>query len=290
MKVAIITMCYNEGAMLDLWARHYGNLVGMQNLFILDHGSSDGSTVSCGGNVIRLPRGEFDDNRRATAISLQQQALLRFYDAVVYTDTDEFLVVDPARHGSFMAFMQTVNGPVTAPLGIDVAHLPKTELAIDFRRPILSQRRFGLFKASGSKPVIVTEPTEWAGGFHMVRSEPDFRSDIMLFHLKAVDLERGLERLRVTRALEWPEASLKIGIGGHQRIDDETYVQWFHGGRQAALDNGDMDEFSPEQWIELMKRSYQDYKGFVRFEQDLISGKEIKSRLFRIPERFYSLL
>lgn len=290
MRVAAITMCHNEGWMLQLWTRHYGRLLGLENLFVIDHGSTDGSAQTCGGNVIRLPREKFDDNQRAATISLQQQSLLTCYDAVIYTDTDEFLIHDPQDHASFPAFLATVDAPVSAGIGIELAHLPSIEPELDTTRSILEQRSYGVFKASGSKPILVTEPTEWAGGFHMVRSEPKFRPDLFLIHLKNVDLTRGLRRLELTRSMAWAERSLQIGIGAHQRIEDAQYKEWFYDNRQASHDKGEFDEFMPEAWAETMRKSFQDYKGFLRFEQDLQTGREIKSGLFHIPDRFRGAL
>ncbi len=52
----MVTMAYNEATMLPLWLRHYERQVGAENCYVLDHGSSDGSTVGINANLIRLPR------------------------------------------------------------------------------------------------------------------------------------------------------------------------------------------------------------------------------------------
>lgn len=285
-RIAVMTMCHNEGDMLSLWVRHYGRQVGFDRLYILDHGSTDGSTGAVGGNIIRLPRDVFDDHARAETVSAFQRGLLKFHDVVIYTDTDEFLVHDPAVHASFADFAETLEVPVSAAIGIDVVHRPSSEPAIDFSRPILAQREFGIFKGAGSKPIMVTEPLEWAAGFHASTREPVFRTDAILFHLKTVDHARALKRLELTRSMAWSEAAITIGMGGHQRLDDETFNKWFFEHRESDIDKGVLDEFDPEAWVGRMRDGLYERKGFIRYEQAGLTGAPISSRALRIPARF----
>jgi hypothetical protein len=282
--VAVITMAHNEGEMLSLWSRHYGRLVGVEALYILDHGSTDGSTQCQGGNVIRLPRDTFDDHARARSISAFQRSLFEYFDTVIYTDTDEFLVVDP-EYGSLLEFLQTVTGPVAAGIGIDIVHRPSMEPPLDFAAPIMAQREYGVFRGSQCKPIIARRPIEWAAGFHAADVEPVFRPDAYLIHLKTADFGFALRRLQMTRSMTWSEAALKIGMGGHQRIDDDTFRQWFFTNRETDIGRGDIDVFDAAAWIEIMKSSFQERKGFIRYEQDSSTGREIKSKPFVIPHR-----
>jgi hypothetical protein len=55
-RIAAVTMAYNEAVFLPVWRRHYGAAVGEHNLFVLDHGSNDGSTDRLGAvNRVRVP-------------------------------------------------------------------------------------------------------------------------------------------------------------------------------------------------------------------------------------------
>ena len=97
MKIAAITMAFDEPFFLPLWIRHYGEAFGYENLYVIDDGSTDGSAQGLGAaNVMRRPRVPFDDQERADLISLIEIELLRTNDAVVYTDTDEFIIADPS--------------------------------------------------------------------------------------------------------------------------------------------------------------------------------------------------
>jgi hypothetical protein len=97
--VAVFTMVYNEPRNLPLWTRYYGEQFGHENCWVLDHGSTDGSTDSLPCHRARLPRDPMDSLRRAQRCSAFQHFLLRVYDTVIYVDSDEFLVPDPRLAG-----------------------------------------------------------------------------------------------------------------------------------------------------------------------------------------------
>ena len=105
MRVAALTMMYNEPVWASVWARHYAREVGAENCFVLDHGSTDGSTAGLGVGVERLSRSTLDEDARAALISDRVAGLLRRYDAVVHSDADELLVAEPGR---FADVRQTV--------------------------------------------------------------------------------------------------------------------------------------------------------------------------------------
>jgi hypothetical protein len=60
MKLAAITMVYNEPDYMDIWCRHYARQVGAENCYVIDHVSDDGTTDGLGDvNVTRLARSPF---------------------------------------------------------------------------------------------------------------------------------------------------------------------------------------------------------------------------------------
>lgn len=102
--LAIVTMVYNEPVFLPLWLRHYTVQAEPRHCYVIDHGSSDGSTapeqLPPGLNLVRIPRSPQDDSRRCQFMSNFCAALLVWYETVIYVDVDEILVADPALHVS----------------------------------------------------------------------------------------------------------------------------------------------------------------------------------------------
>ncbi len=42
--LAVVTMCYNEPDFLPIWLDYYRRQVPVEHLYVVDHGSDDGST------------------------------------------------------------------------------------------------------------------------------------------------------------------------------------------------------------------------------------------------------
>jgi hypothetical protein len=218
MKIAIVTMVYNERVNLPIWIRHYSAHCPGAALFVIDHGSDDGSTQGLPGiNLIPLPRTPFDDQTRTEFVTDFQHALLRFYDIVIYTDCDEMLVADPRDHVSLASFLAATGSEVIAPTGLLLLHLPGIEPPIDPSAPILGQRRYVEFRAGMCKPSIARVQLHWTPGFHSCDRMPDYRTDLYQFHLVAMDADVARGRWQLTRTMEWSERALSHGFAPHQR-------------------------------------------------------------------------
>ena len=220
--LAIVTMVYNEAVLLPVWLRHYAAAADGRNCYVLDHGSTDGSTAAGRvgeASVLRIPRSPQDDGVRCGFVSDFCAALLSWYDAVIYTDVDELLVADPAVHGSLPALAATLDGDaVLTAAGFDVVHVPDREAPLDWNRPVSLQRDWIRFSSAMCKPVMVRRRVRWAPGFHCIDAPPRF-GPLFLLHLRYADLGSGLVRLGRTRAQPWitPEA------GSHQRMPDRDW-------------------------------------------------------------------
>ncbi len=226
--LAIVTMVYNEPVFLPVWLRHYAAAAGSQNCFVLDHGTTDGSTAPGllqQASVLRIPRSPQNDAVRCGFVSDFCAALLSWYEAVVYVDVDELLVADPAVHGSLAALAATLEGDaVVSALGFDVIHVPDLEASLDWTQPIARQRDWLRFSSAMCKPVIIRRRVAWAPGFHCIDAPPRF-GRLFLLHLRYADLRSGLARLLRTRTQAWitPQA------GSHQRMPDQDWEAMLQG-------------------------------------------------------------
>ncbi len=223
LRVAAVTMVWNEAHFLPIWLRHYGRQVGLENCHIIDHGSNDGSTsaLDC-GSVIRIPRTPLDEDKRCAFVSQICSGLLEFYDVVIHSDVDELLVADPDIATSLAIFASMCDRPVITAVGLNVVQSLDTEANIDPSRVISTQRDSIWFVAAMCKPMMIRRPVKWVAGFHNCNSEIRFEG-IYNFHLRYYDLERGLTRLKKTREMEraFP------GLNAHQAIPDEQWKNDF---------------------------------------------------------------
>jgi Glycosyl transferase family 2 len=233
-KVAGVTMVYNEKNKLPIWRRYYGAQLSPAHCYIIDHGSNDGSTENLAGlNQVRLPRSPQDNEKRTLFVSDLVSALLRYYDYAFYTDCDEILVPDPRKFSGIVDYCERADPGYVTSIGIDLLHRPSEEGPLDPDGPILEQRSYGHYSSAMNKPNLTSTPVKWWPGFHS-RELPAKFGDLFLFHLRYADMTQTLQRLAITREMPWARES----AGGHQRVSDESMAsmvqQW---GRLPVVEN-----------------------------------------------------
>lgn len=219
MKIAAVTMVYNEATMLPWWLRHYSRQVGESHCYVIDQASDDGSTARIGdANMMRVPVGTYDETKRADFISDFCASLLKWYDWIIYTDVDEMLVADPACYSSLSEYCGKDHPDVVTAFGVNVLQRYLQEPTIDPERPILEQRRWMFAMASMAKPLLTRIPVRWAAGFHSCSAPVGF-DGLTNFHLSYADfnttIARQIKRRTSTAGKE----------GSHQQMSDE---QLFH--------------------------------------------------------------
>jgi hypothetical protein len=284
MHIAIVTMVYNERINLPIWIRHYSAHCPGAILFVIDHGSDDGSTQGLAGvNLIPLPRSPFDDQIRVEIVADLQRALLQLYDVVIYTDCDEMLVADPRIHASLTAFLAATESDVIAPIGLNLHHLIGLEPPIDLQEPILGQRRYVRFASSMCKPSITRVPLRWVTGFHYCDRIPDYRRDLFQFHLRWMDMDASLGRLRLTRAMAWSDRALRNNWGPRQRQSDEERIQ--EEFKEPADSVGSRGT-APFDFDVEMKR----LTASVRLQDGLYRADAFRGPIAHVPEAFSALV
>jgi len=148
--IAAITFCRDEGRMLPLWIQYYGGQLGIENLYVVDDNSEDGSTDDLPCDVLHIPPirgGKFNSTRMAMVGNLGR-SLLELYDVVLFCDTDEFIVPDPDRHAGLKKYVETRSGDglnAVGSLGFNVVHDVGSEPPLDLDKPLLGQRRLAKF-------------------------------------------------------------------------------------------------------------------------------------------------
>ena len=187
--MAVFTHVYNPGPFLDLWASYYAKIVGRENLFVLDHETTDGS-VRRGSDfyqTVPVPRGELDHVNMSRFCAHFQRFLLSNYEWVMHTDCDEFLVT-PAGPASFLNILDQYPGGATLlpTCAVELIEAPADKSPVDWNLPLCSQRKWCVENTAFLKPVLSSRPTTWTQGFHHCFDEVKACPDLWMVHAKGV--------------------------------------------------------------------------------------------------------
>lgn len=188
-RVAVLTVARDEAVMLPRWVAHYGREFGVENLIVFDDNSSDGSTDDLPCTVHRIPgfRGGFEGHR-LRLVSGVAKGLLETYDWVVFTDVDEFLLADPARHGGLVDLLAARSeAPILASLAFNVVHHVESEEPLDPAAPVLGQRRLASFAPVMCKPSVKQVSAPWSHASHGTRVPYAVDPELFMVHLKFAD-------------------------------------------------------------------------------------------------------
>lgn len=226
MKNAAVTFVYNESFNLPIWVNYFGGQFGMKNLFVVDLGTTDGSTDNLGDvNKIAVPREEFDEYAKTNIINCLQQGLLNYYDTVIYTDADELVVPDPALYPDLKSYLEQKKFDYASCVGLNIVHMLNLEEPLDLGKPILEQRRFAKFLSATCKPCVSRVPMNWTPGFHCSDKPPQIDPALFLFHTKWMDYSLSMQRHKVSREAAYSKRTVDQGMGAHSRYDFDRFVR-----------------------------------------------------------------
>lgn len=249
---AVVTMVQDESVFLPIWVRYYSRFFAPQDMHVLDHQSTDGSTED--GRFFRVPVSHdcVDAAWMAETLQAYQHELIDRYDAVLVTDVDEIVAPDPAW-GTLGDYIDRFDEPFVNCLGYELLHLRDREPSFRPDRPVLAQRGHWYANDDYDKPALATEPMEWKPGLHR-RADDGFNldPDLRLLHLHRMDYEVCLARHRHRASRGRSEAEATRGWGRHGRIiDEEPFDRWFYQESSDAR-LGIVVERIPDRWRGLV--------------------------------------
>ncbi len=263
--------------------RTYASQLGAENLFVLDHGSSDLSTQGLGRtNIIRVPRSAYDEVRRVDFATHIHSALLAYYDAGFFVDADEFLVTEPTKYKNLAEF--AANGPADAPacVGLELFHIRHLEPAFRSTIPILSQRKYVRFDSWMCKRSFARKQIRFGGGFHTSDQPVVFDENLFLFHMKNFDYDHRV--LRQTMTAVWDYAG---DFGVHARKSADTVESVFQDVERIAIEgNIAYDLNFKEEIARCEQRAVINPSGEYDFN---LHGGFFSEKLHVVPENFRAL-
>jgi hypothetical protein len=182
--------------------------------------------------VVPVHRQTYDHDWLRSIVESFQAFLLRSYDTVLFTDSDEFVLADPSRYSGLDDYIAKLTRPAARCTGFNVVQQPD-EPPLRFDAPLLAQRRRWHASLLYSKRLLSRIPLRWSEGFHLEYSAPDDSPDpeLLLVHLHRVDYDTCLARHRMAFARDWKEADLLQGLGAQNRIiEPDEFEEWFRHG------------------------------------------------------------
>jgi hypothetical protein len=218
MKTFALTFAYNENFFLPRWVAYYGAQLGVENLFVLDHGSSDLSCLGLGAaNILSVPRSAYDEIKRVDFASHMHRALLNYYDAGFVMDADEFVIADPRKYRSLADFVDRTSAEALTAIGLELYHVRAVEHEFVDSLPILFQRRHVIFDSWMCKRSFARIPMQFGGGFHTSNQPTVFDPDLYLIHLKNFNFNHRV--LRQATTAKWTYAG---SFGTHAKRGTES--------------------------------------------------------------------
>lgn len=291
LRIAAITFCRDEGRMLPLWVKYYGEQLGVKNLYVVDDNSEDGSTDNLPCDVLHIPpiRGGRFNSTRMAMVGHLGRSLLQLYDVVMFCDTDEFVVPDPDRWAGLEPYIRARSEEglnAVGSLGFNVVHNVGSEPPLDLTQPLLGQRQLAKFLPLMCKPAIKWVPGHWSAGTHGVRTPYEVDPDLWMFHMKFGDRDHLQEAADHRQRM--------VEADGRSRD-----TQWRQGGDTLVdlleritrgADASQIPDFVPPAGQKLAALVVEDPPGNWRAPKGSQMTLMEKRPLVRIPERFHGIV
>ncbi len=192
-NVAAVTQATGAAPLLTYWARHHAEIVGAENLYIIDAGINDDviARLPCGANVFRLSADRNPVKLYGRRVDACQRFLLETYDAVLSLPSSAFLCMEPALAGDRSAreALLAIPAPGAIATAWSVWHNFDVEPVYDDTRPILSQRHLLTRETALDRPVFARLPArDEASGEPLVKVP-----GLHVLYLGMCDLDLALE-------------------------------------------------------------------------------------------------
>jgi hypothetical protein len=236
---AVFTIVQNEPTFLPIWSRYYRQHFRPEDVFVLDHDSTDLTTVATASTCNRVPvhnSASFEHQWLRLVVQNFQRFLLQSYEYVLFAEVDEIVLADPTVFsGGLVAYVEYMRegGHSTARCqGHELVHDMHQEPSLDLSvgKKIFAQRRWLQASQAYSKTLLSAVPLTWSDGFHTVCGQVNMPDNhLHLVHLHRMDFDLAWAKCQDTAKRKWNPEDAASGAGYQNRFTDvREFESWFY--------------------------------------------------------------
>ena len=199
---AVFVMAKDEGYFLPKWIAYYKQFFKPEDIYVLDHQSSDRSTQNLDVNVIHVTNDlAVDHTWIVNTVQEQQRKLLENYRCVLFAESDEIVYPLFQPLDEYIDRFLAGNDLYVTCIGHELMQYMEKEPSLQTDDPIMTNRRHWFRHHLFDKTLLSKVPLDWAWGFHSHR-QPNVHRNLYLLHLHRHDFEMMLRRHEM-RATKW---------------------------------------------------------------------------------------
>lgn len=250
-KIAFVTMVWRDYWLLEHWIAHNAKIVPLRQLYVINHGGDpEVDRIASGCNVIYIPRNEVTidlTERRWALLSAQTNGLLAFYDRVICTDVDEFLV-HVGKVGDLGAHLanKAVAGDALAPVGLNIMPVEADQAIAD--APLLARWPHALVSAKYTKPCIAAKRVQYTTGGHgLRRGRFEIDPDIVLLHLHYVTPDYT-ERMQARADIVAQSREANAQSDKPKKMPERYWINW---SKSDMIRNKELTAFESAVTVDL---------------------------------------
>jgi len=191
-KKAIFTKIKNGGPIFKVWYNYYTKFFDENEIYVIDFGSTDGSTDGLNCNKIVLSPDFYQPGGRSTFFSQRiindyKTLLLNQYEYVIYVDFDELLYYPTGLD----KLIDNLDADYVTCQGYEIVQNRAVETPLDFSSPVLSQRNYWYRWPHFDKTAITKIDLSWTIGQHGAsfngQNLCNYADGLLLIHLHKMD-------------------------------------------------------------------------------------------------------
>lgn len=239
-EACVFTIVQNEPTWLPVWLSYYHKHFDQQDIFVLDHDSTDPRTLeSMMGTCNRVPvhrELSFDHHWLRDTLKSFQAFLLQSYQTVLAAEVDEIVAADPEAYpGGLGQLIREHPWPqdYLRCTGYDIIHAFGREPDLDLSKPVMSQRQMMRPSEIYSKPLLARATKPWDPGFHRFEPPEQFplvapEPHLMLLHLHRADYRLAWAKTQENARRKWSQWDKSMNWGYQNAFQDEKeFAHWF---------------------------------------------------------------